>query len=53
MEEGAMRKLNSLGNIFFQAIISVVISRNLTDSLCGTKVFKKEMIESYLNGRKC
>ena len=45
MEQGAMRKLNSLGNIFFQSIISLVISTNLTDSLCGTKVFKKEMIE--------
>ena len=52
MEEGAMRKLNSLGNIFFQAIISVVISRNLTDSLCGTKVFKKEMIEKLFNWKK-
>ncbi len=52
MEEGAMRKLNSLGNIFFQAIISIVISRNLTDSLCGTKVFKKEMIEKLFNWKK-
>lgn len=52
MEEGAMRKLNSLGNIFFQAIISVVISRNLTDSLCGTKVFKKEMIEKLFKWKK-
>ena len=41
MEEGAMRKLNSLGNLFFQFIISIVISTKLTDSLCGTKVFKK------------
>lgn len=44
MEEGAMRKLNSLGNLFFQFIISIVISTKLTDSLCGTKVFKKDLI---------
>jgi len=44
--------MTCLGNIFFQAIISVVISRNLTDSLCGTKVFKKEMIEKLFNWKK-
>lgn len=44
MEDGAMRKLNSLGNLFFQYIISVVISTKLTDSLCGTKVFKRDLI---------
>ena len=44
MEEGAMRKLNSIGNLFFQYIISIVISTKLTDSLCGTKVFKKDLI---------
>ena len=41
MEKGAMRKLNNLGNLFFQFIISIVINKKLTDSLCGTKVFKK------------
>ena len=45
MEKGAMRKLNNLGNLFFQLIISVVINKKLTDSLCGTKVFKKTSIE--------
>ena len=40
-----MRKLNSFGNLFFQFIISIVISTKLTDSLCGTKVFKKELID--------
>jgi len=39
-----MRKLNSIGNLFFQYIISIVISTKLTDSLCGTKVFKKDLI---------
>ena len=45
MEKGAMRKLNNIGNLFFQFIISIVISSKLTDSLCGTKIFKKEMIK--------
>ncbi len=44
MEKGAMRRLNNIGNLFFQFIISIVISTKLTDSLCGTKVFKKDMI---------
>ena len=52
MEEGAMRKLNNLGNIFFQFIISIVISNKLTDSLCGTKVFKKELIEDLYRWQK-
>lgn len=45
MEKGAMRKLNNLGNLFFQFIISMVINKKLTDSLCGTKVFKKTSID--------
>ena len=48
MEKGAMRKLNNIGNLFFQFIISIVISSKLTDSLCGTKIFKKEMIKKIL-----
>lgn len=49
MEKGAMRKLNNYGNLFFQFIISLVISTKLTDSLCGTKVFKKELIEKMVD----
>ncbi len=46
---GAMRNLNSLGNIFFQAIISLVINTKLSDSLCGTKVFKNSQIKKILD----
>ncbi len=42
-EKNAMRFFNVLGNKFFQFLVSVVISRDLTDSLCGTKVFHKSM----------
>ena len=45
MEKGAMRSLNKFGNRIFQFLISKLISVKLTDSLCGTKVFKKSNIE--------
>ena len=44
MEHGAMRYLNKLGNRLFQYLISKVLRVDLTDSLCGTKVFKKDLI---------
>ena len=44
MEDGAMRRINNLGNIMFQFIISYIINQKLTDSLCGTKVFKRNLV---------
>jgi hypothetical protein len=44
MEVGAMRRINNIGNIFFQYIISYIINQKLTDSLCGTKVFKRNLV---------
>ncbi len=41
MEESAMRTLNKLGNRGFQYFISKLISLNLSDTLCGTKVIKR------------
>ena len=46
MEDSAMRTLNKLGNRSFQFIISKLIGVNLSDTLCGTKVFKKSNLES-------
>lgn len=46
MESGAMRYLNKLGNRLFQFLISKVLNVELTDSLCGTKVFKRELFEN-------
>lgn len=43
-EKHSMRFFNILGNKVFQYLVSFVISRDLTDSLCGTKVFHKSMI---------
>ena len=49
--KNAMRFLNNLGNLFFQFIISLVIKQKLTDSLCGTKVFKKKILNIYISGK--
>lgn len=46
MEDDAMRKLNKIGNWAFQFLISKLIDVKLSDSLCGTKVFRKKDIES-------
>jgi len=46
MEDGAMRYINKIGNRVFQFLISKVINVPLTDSLCGTKVFRKEFIKN-------
>lgn len=41
MEKSAMRYVNKFGNRSFQYLISKIIGVNLSDTLCGTKVFKK------------
>ena len=47
-----MRFLNKLGNRFFQFFISKIINEPLTDSLCGTKVFKKSYLEDLYRWQK-
>tara|TARA_B100000900_G_C20582520_1_gene718140 strand:- start:309 stop:1643 length:1335 start_codon:yes stop_codon:yes gene_type:complete len=49
MEYGAMQPLNKVGNKIFQYLISKLISVRLTDSLCGTKVFKNTDIKFIKN----
>ena len=51
MEKNAMRYLNKKGNIFFQFLIGLIINKKLTDSLCGTKVFKKEFVDKIFGGK--
>ena len=48
MEKGSMRYINHLGNRIFQYFVSKIINQPLTDSLCGTKVFRKELFENIL-----
>lgn len=45
MEKGSMRYINTIGNRAFQLIVGKIINQPLTDSLCGTKVFKKTLLE--------
>ena len=52
MEKGSMRLINNLGNRFFQFIITLIIKLPLTDSLCGTKVFKKASMKKLYLGKK-
>ena len=52
IEDKSMRFLNRLGNNFFKFAVSFVIQNKLSDSLCGTKVFKKTHIEKIKSWRK-
>ena len=45
MEKGSMRYINNIGNRLFQFIIAGIIRLPLTDSLCGTKIFKRDLYE--------
>lgn len=50
LEKNSMRYLNILGNIFFAKLVSYIISEKITDTLCGTKCFKKskwKLIKEY------
>lgn len=46
MEKGSMRYLNKIGNRVFQFFIGRVLKVSLTDTLCGTKVFKKQLLKN-------
>lgn len=49
MEDKAMRSINKVGNRSFQFLISKIIGVNLSDTLCGTKVFKKSRLGTLYN----
>jgi len=42
MEDGAMRFLNLIANRLFSYLFSWLLSQRLTDTLCGTKVLRRE-----------
>jgi hypothetical protein len=52
MDKKSMRFINKIGNRFFQYFISKIINEPLTDSLCGTKVFKKKYVEDLYRWQK-
>ncbi len=41
-KDGAMKKLNFLGNSFFAFLFSLLFRKKITDTLCGTKIFYKK-----------
>lgn len=46
MEKGAMRSLNYWANKIFAVLLSIIIKKKLTDTLCGTKVIYRGHFES-------
>lgn len=51
MEGEAMRFLNRLGNVFFAKSLSFVLDAHLTDSLCGTKLLRRDDYERMIRWR--
>lgn len=49
MEKGAMRPLNYLGNKVFAWLFSFLSGYQLTDTLCGTKVIRREHFQKFKN----
>ncbi|WP_435152084.1 glycosyltransferase family 2 protein [Candidatus Pelagibacter bacterium nBUS_44] len=47
LEDNSMRFLNILGNKFFSYLITYITSSNISDTLCGTKCFKKSDWEIF------
>lgn len=52
IEDKSMRFQNKIGNFIFRFLVSIVIQNKLSDTLCGTKVFRKSHIEKILEWRK-
>ncbi len=51
MESEAMRFLNKLGNKFFSAAFSFLLGQHLKDTLCGTKVLRRDDYERIAANR--
>ena len=49
MEKDAMRWANYIGNRFFAIILSILINKPVSDSLCGTKVFSRKFFNLMKN----
>ena len=44
MEKGAMRPLHYPGNMIFALMVSAIIRKRLSDTLCGFKAFRRKML---------
>ncbi len=49
MESGAMKSMHVFGNRVFAFLVSVMIRKWLTDTLCGFKAFRKSMLKGELH----
>ena len=49
MEKNAMRWANYIGNRCFAIILSILINKPVSDSLCGTKVFSRKFFNLMKN----
>jgi hypothetical protein len=52
MEGAAMKPLNLLGNIFFSKALSFVLATPLSDTLCGTKLLRRDDYHRFVAWRK-
>ena len=52
LNKRSMRLLNFFGNKFFSILVSYIVSSNVTDTLCGTKCFRKSDWDIYEEFRK-
>jgi len=52
LEKNSMRTINYFGNKFFSTVISFIISSKVSDTLCGTKCFRKKDWEIFEKFRK-
>ena len=49
MEKDAMRWANYIGNRLFAILLSNLTNQKISDALCGTKVFSRELFEKMKN----
>jgi len=52
MEKGAMPRPHIIGNKFFTLLTSLIIRKYLTDVFCGTRAFKKELLQGKLTEKQ-
>ena len=50
--EQSMRFLNVYGNKFFSKLVSFILGKPISDTLCGTKVFWRKDLPKYFRARK-
>jgi SAM-dependent methyltransferase len=51
LEKQSMRYLNFIANVLFSKIFSFILNQRITDTLCGTKVFRKRHYQRIAEDR--